>query len=88
MPTKTPPDPEEAQLNAELTAAHAEQAAEDAAKAERQLAEATKEDPKAKLCPTCNGELIAHGYDNAFKAGAYHCDVCGTCWAHDLKAPR
>ncbi len=87
MPTKTP-DPEEAQINAELAVAHAEHAEEAAAVAERELAEATKEDPKAKLCPTCNGELVKHGDANPYKRGAYHCDKCGTCWAPGLKAPR
>lgn len=87
MPAKTP-DPGEAQINAELATAHAEQAAEDAARAERQLAEATKDDPRAKLCPTCNGELVKHGDANPYKAGAYHCSGCGTCWAPGLKAPR
>jgi ribosomal protein L37AE/L43A len=86
MPTK--PDAEEAQVNAELAAAHAEKAAEEAAKAERELAEATKEDSKAKLCPACNGELVKHGDANPYKAGAYHCNDCGTCWAPGLKAPR
>lgn len=86
MPTK--PDAEEAQVNADLAATHAEKAADDAARADRQLAEATKEDPKAKLCPTCNGELIAHGYANSFKAGCHHCNTCGVCWAPGLKAPR
>jgi len=41
-----------------------------------------------KHCPTCNGPLVEHGDDNPLKAGAYHCDHCGICWAHDLKAPR
>ena len=87
MPTK-PLDPEEAQLNAELAVAHAEHAEEAAAKAERDLAEATKEDPKAKLCPTCNGELVKHSDASPHKKGAYHCDHCGVCWAPGLKEPR
>ena len=86
MPSRT--DPEIAQVNAELAAEHAETAAEAAAKAERELAEATKEDPKSKLCPNCNGELIKHGDANPHKAGAYHCDQCGICWAPGLKHPR
>ncbi len=87
MPTKAP-DPEEAQLNADLAEAHAEKAAEDAAKAERDLAEATKDDPKAKLCPDCNGELVKHGDANPFKKGCYHCDQCGACWLPGLKEKR
>ena len=84
MPTK--PDPEEAQINADLTAAHAEHAAEDAAKAERDLAKA--EHPGESLCPNCNGPLIEHGDENPVKAGAKHCNACGICWAPGLKHPR
>ena len=88
MPTKEPEEKSVEEVNAELAAAHAETAAENAAKAERALAEATKEDPKAKLCPTCNGELVKHGDENPFKAGCSHCNQCGTCWAPGLKHPR
>lgn len=87
MPTKAP-DPEEAQVNAELAAAHAEKAAEDAAKAERDLAEATKDNPKAKLCPTCNVEMVQHPKDGGVKSSCWHCNQCGTCWTPDLKGPR
>lgn len=79
MPTK-PIDPDEAQVNAELAVAHADKAVEYAAAAERNLAEATKEDPKAHLCPACNVEMIKHGPANPFKAGAWHCNTCGTCY--------
>ena len=72
-------DPVPEQLNAELAAAHAEQAAEDAAAAERELAEASKSDPHARLCPHCNGEMVRHEGDTP-KAGAWHCSNCGGCW--------
>ena len=77
-----------AQVNADLTAAHAEHAAEAAAAAERELAEVTKEDPKARLCPNCNGEMIQHGDATPIKAGAWHCNACGSCWAPGLKHLR
>lgn len=76
-------DPEsvvEAELAAEVATEHAAKAADDAAHAERALAEATKEDPKAKLCPKCNSEMVRHSDANPFKAGAWHCDHCGICW--------
>ncbi len=41
-----------------------------------------------RLCPTCKGELIKHGDENPEKAGAYHCNACGTCWAPGLRHPR
>ena len=87
MPTKSP-DPEVAQINADLAVAHAEKAADDAARAERKLAEATKEDPKAKLCPTCNIEMIMHEKNGGSKSGCWHCNTCGTCWKPDLSGPR
>lgn len=90
MPTKPDRDTvaEEASVNAELAAAHAEKAAADAAAAERDLAEATKEKPGNRLCPNDNAEMIQHGPANPYKAGAWHCNTCGTCWAPGIKVPR
>lgn len=74
------PEKDVAELNAELAAEHAQSAADAAAQAERDLAEASKEDPKARLCPNCNGEMVKHGPENPHKAGAWHCSQCGGCW--------
>ncbi len=41
-----------------------------------------------RLCPKCKGELIKHSDENPEKAGAYHCNACGTCWAPGLRHPR
>ncbi len=52
---------------------------------------AAAESPPGKgrhRCPTCNGELIDHGYDNAYKAGAHHCNTCGSCWASGMRELR
>jgi ribosomal protein L37AE/L43A len=87
MPTK-PVDPAEAQVNADLAAAHAEKAADEAEKAERKLAEATKDDPKAKLCPVCTVEMVQHEKNGGSKSGCWHCNTCGECWKPDLSGPR
>ncbi len=87
MPTKAP-DPEEAQVNADLTAVHAEKAAEAANQAEHELAEATRDDPKAKICPTCNVEMIQHPKGDGPKSRCWHCDTCGVCFKPDLSGPR
>lgn len=31
----------------------------------------------------CGGEAIAHGDENPFKVGAFHCDACGCCMYED-----
>jgi hypothetical protein len=67
------------QANAELTAAHAEAAAEAAAAAERELAEATKDNPKARLCPDDNTEMIRHSLNHPHHPGYWHCNTCGRC---------
>jgi ribosomal protein L37AE/L43A len=90
MPSQKPDElvVEEAELNVELATAHAETAAEFKARAERELAEATKDDDQAKLCPNCNGEMVKHGPANPYKAGSWHCNQCGACWAPGLKHMR
>lgn len=49
---------------------------------------ATPTKGKAKTCPACKAELVQHGDENPFKAGAWHCNECGACWQPDLKAQR
>lgn len=91
MPSAKPDeatDADVAEANATLATAHAEQAAADAAEAQRDLAEATKDNPKARLCPLDNSEMVRHGPENPFKAGAWHCNTCGSCWAPGLKQQR
>lgn len=78
---------EEAAVNAELAADHAAKAEASLAAAERDLAEATK-DARAKLCPNDNAEMVKHGPANPYKAGSWHCNVCGTCWAPGIRVPR
>ena len=34
-------------------------------------------------CPHDGAELIEHGADNPFKAGAFHCNACGCCMYAD-----
>lgn len=78
----------EAQLAAEVSAQHAAEAAAQAAADDLAAKQATKEDPKAKLCPTCKSEMIRHGNENPFKAGCWHCNGCGSCWQPNLKQMR
>lgn len=86
MPAK--PDKETAELNAELAAAHAEAAAEAASQAERELAEATKEDPKARICPNCNSEMQRHAMDHPHHPGYWHClGGCGACLPPGFRNP-
>lgn len=85
MATEKTPKPAEAehevaQVNADLAAAHAEHAVAEAAVAERELAEATKDDPKARLCPHCNAEMTKHSDADPIKAGCWHCSSCGCCF--------
>lgn len=87
-PDKDDKDKEVAEVNAELAVSHAEEAKDAVARAERELAEASKERVNSRLCPNCNGELVKHGDANPHKAGASHCDNCGACWAPGLKEMR
>ncbi len=41
-----------------------------------------------RLCPNCKGELVKHGDENQYKAGSYHCNTCGVCWAPGIREPR
>jgi ribosomal protein L37AE/L43A len=89
MPTK--PDQEAvetAKANADLASAHAETATETAETAEHAAADLEAKAHGTRACPTCNAPLVKHGDENPFKAGAWHCDNCGTCWAPGLKTPR
>lgn len=70
-----------AQHSAERAAKAAEQADQDDLAAARAVA-------GAPVCPNCHGELVKHGDENPAKAGASHCNSCGTCWAPGLKQPR
>lgn len=76
---------QEAALAAEVSAEHAVKAAEQAEAADLQAARAAAGGP---VCPNCHGELIKHGDENPFKAGASHCNKCGICFAPGLKHPR
>jgi len=89
-PKTTPQDTlaDEASLAAAVSAEHAIRAAEQAEKDAIAVAEATKEDPKARLCPTCHAEMIKHGPENPFTANSWHCNSCGSCWAPGLREQR
>jgi hypothetical protein len=39
-------------------------------------------------CPSCGGKLVAHGPENPYKAGSWHCNDCGSCWAPGLREQR
>lgn len=78
MPSQKP-DPEVAKTNAELAAEHVESAEEAAKAAERELAEATKEDPNSRLCPDDNTEMVQHRKDHPHHPGYWHCNTCGKC---------
>lgn len=78
-------DKEEATLAAEISAAHAAKAAEQADKDALAAARAVAEAP---VCPNCRGELIKHNDASPHKAGASHCNTCGACWAPGLRELR
>lgn len=71
---------EEARLAAEISSKAASRAAEQATADDLAARQAEKDDPKARLCPHCKGEMIKHGPENPFKAGAWHCNSCGCCF--------
>lgn len=50
--------------------------------------ESEKESSKMAQCPLCQGDLIKHGDENPYKAGASHCNKCGSCWKPGLKEQR
>lgn len=79
---------QEAALAAKVSAEHAESAAKQAEKDDLAARQAAKEDPHARLCPNCKAELVKHGDLNPFKAGCWHCNSCGGCWAPGLKQQR
>lgn len=70
-------DPEEAKLNAELAAAHAEKAAEEAVEADLVAARAVAD---GRVCPHCHTEMTKHGDADPQKAGCWHCSACGCCF--------
>lgn len=76
---------EETALAAEVSAAHAEKAVEQAAKDETAAARAASDTP---VCPNDNMPLVKHDGANPYKQGAWHCNSCGTCWAPGIKHPR
>jgi ribosomal protein L37AE/L43A len=65
---------------AEESAARAEEAIEQADADAVAAAEASKENPRNRLCPHCRTEMTRHNADNPFKAGAWHCNGCGCCF--------
>lgn len=90
MPTKPDLPPkmsteDEAALAAQVSAEHAEKAAEQADKDD--LA-AKRAEAGAPVCPNCHGELVKHGDENRHKAGASHCNSCGACWKPGLHEQR
>ncbi len=64
-----------------------EEAAETLVDDLKDAADDLKSTSRTRLCPHCKGELVKHGDENPHKAGAYHCNNCGTCWAPGLRAP-
>lgn len=76
---------EEAELSAEVSAEHAEKAADQAEKDDLAAKRVAAGGP---VCPNCHGELVKHGDENPAKAGASHCATCGACWAPGLKEMR
>lgn len=73
-------------------AAHAAERTVAAADAAYERVADTADDLKSKsgtkLCPTCKGELVLHGAASPHKAGAYHCNSCGSCWAAGIRELR
>lgn len=98
MPAQKPADDkEQAKLEAEAEklaekADDAQEKADDLAAAAQKAEEAAEDQglPRAesRRCPNCRAHLIPHGDDNPHKAGAWHCNGCGTCWAPGLRHPR
>lgn len=83
---KDPALVEETSLAAEVSAAHAEKAVE---QADKDALAAARAEAGGPVCPNCKGELIKHADSNPDKAGCSHCNSCGACWApglHELRA--
>lgn len=78
----------EAEFAAEISAAHAVKAAEQAEKDQIAALEAAKEKASDRLCPHCHAEMVKHSDADPIKAGAWHCNGCGACWAPGLKRMR
>jgi len=73
---------------AEAAQAKADEVA-DAAQAAAETAEDAEIGGRVRRCPHCRAVLVKHdGDENPFKAGAWHCNACGTCWAPGLRHPR
>lgn len=77
-----------AEREAERTRQRAQEATEAAEKAEVAAVREVADEAGTKMCPKCKGLLIKHGDENPYKAGAWHCNDCGTCWAPGIKEPR
>ena len=65
-----------------------EEAAETLVDDLKDAADDLKSTSRTRLCPNCKGELVKHGDENPHKAGAYHCNQCGVCWAPGLRTVR
>lgn len=81
-------DPKEADKAAAVAQHSAERAAKAAEQADQDDLAAARAAAGAPVCPNCHGELVKHGDQNPAKAGASHCNGCGTCWAPGLNQPR
>lgn len=76
---------EEVGLTAQVSA---ERAANAAVQAEKDDIAAKRVAAGGPVCPNCHGELVKHSDSDPAKAGASHCNSCGTCWAPGLKEVR
>ena len=77
MSPKAAQDPEEAKLNAELAAEHAEKAVEAADEADLAAARAGAD---GRVCLHCHTEMVKHTDADPEKAGCWHCNGCGCCF--------
>ena len=66
---------------AEAAAEQAATAAEHAADLARADAKTLRSSARMRLCPHCHTEMTPHSAADPEKAGAWHCNQCGGCWA-------